>query len=155
MTDDDLAQWQHPDGWVVSTDRARLDLDRVTDWLAEESYWAAGRPREVVERSVRNSLCLGLYDGAGEQVGFARVVTDLATFAWLCDVFIASSARGRGLGSWLVSCALEHPGMTTVYRWMLATRDAHEVYARHGFGPPQDVGRWMVLERQRPARGDL
>jgi GNAT superfamily N-acetyltransferase len=147
VTADDLAEWQRPTGYVVSTDRARLDLDRVSGWLAQESYWAEGRPREVVERSIRHSLCFGLYDAEGAQLGFARVVTDCTTFAWLCDVFIDASARGRGLGSWLVGCALEHPDLAGVRRWMLATRDAHEVYARLGFRPLNGVERWMAIER--------
>ncbi len=145
---DGAVQWRREDGHVVSTDRTRLDVDRVTGWLAEESYWASGRSRELVERCLRHSVCLGAYDRDGTQVGFARVVTDLTTFAWLCDVFVAAPARGRGLGSWLVSCALAHPDCRQVYRWMLATRDAHEFYARQGFAPLADVPRWMVVERR-------
>ncbi len=95
------------DGYTISTDKARLDISAIHEYLSERSYWAEGRPREVVERAIENSLCFGVYEGE-RQAGFARVVTDYATFAWLCDVFILEDYRGRGLGKWLVetiSCA--------------------------------------------------
>jgi GNAT superfamily N-acetyltransferase len=143
------------DGLEISTDPGRLDLELVHRWLSDESYWAAGRSREVVERSAAGSLCLGVYAGTqngGEQVAFARVVTDEATFAWVCDVFVAAQWRGRGVGSWmmreLVTELLERRG---VLRLLLATRDAHSVYAQAGFAPLEGVWRWMELDR-RPAR---
>jgi GNAT superfamily N-acetyltransferase len=144
------------DGLEISTDPARLDLDRITRWLADESYWAAGRDREVVERSIAGSLNLGVYapgaDQEGEQVALARVVTDDATFAWICDVFVDEGWRGRGVGSWLMrECVAELLDRRGVLRLLLATRDAHAVYAQAGFAPLEGVWRWMELDR-RPAR---
>jgi GNAT superfamily N-acetyltransferase len=120
--------------YLISTDPARLDVDAIHDYLANHSYWAQGRPREVVARSIRHSLCLGIYRGA-EQVGFARVVTDYATQANLVDVFVLEPHRGRGLGKWLVETALAHPALETVPRWRLNTSDAHGLYSRYGFKP--------------------
>ncbi len=144
------------DGLEISTDRDRLDLDRIARWLSEESYWAAGRARDVVERSVGGSLNLGVYapgpHGATEQVAFARVVTDDATFAWICDVFVDEAWRGRGVGSWLMrECVTELLERRGILRLLLATRDAHAVYAQAGFAPLEGVWRWMELDR-RPTR---
>lgn len=116
---------------TVTDDRRTLDVDLIHE-LLRTSYWAEGVPREVVSRSLEHSLCLGMYRGS-EQIGFGRAVTDRATFAYLSDVFIVSAWRGRDLGSWLVQCFLEHPDLQGLRRWMLATRDAHGLYARHGF----------------------
>ena len=103
-------------------------------------------PREVVERSIANSICFGVYAPGGEQVGFARVVTDRATFAWLADVYIEAAHRGHGLGKRLVATVLEHPDLQGLRRWMLGTADAHELYRRFGFDELQDVRRFMALE---------
>lgn len=119
------------DEFEVDTDPARLDLDVVHGYL-QRSYWAEGIPRRTVEASVRRSLCFGLYRG-GEQIGFARVISDRATFAWLCDVFVLEEWQGRGLGSWLVECVLAHPELQGLRRLLLATRDAHAVYRKLGF----------------------
>ena len=116
---------------VVDTDPARLDLALVHGFLAA-SYWARGIPFEVVERSIRHSLCFGLYEGAA-QLGFARVITDRATFAYLADVFVVDSHRGRGLGKLLMDAVVAHPELQGLRRWMLATRDAHGLYAQYGF----------------------
>lgn len=121
------------EGYRISTDPAQLDLDVVHGFLAT-SYWAAGIPRDVVARSIEASVPFGLYRG-DEQVGFARVVTDRATFAYLCDVFVVEAHRGRGLGRWLVATVLAHPDLRALRRWMLATWDAHGLYAGHGFTP--------------------
>lgn len=118
--------------YVISCERARLDLDAVHDFLSRESYWARGRDRARVERSIENSLPFGLYKGA-RQIGFARVVTDYATFAWLADVFVVGEERGRGLSKWLVETVLAHPELQGLRRWLLATRDAHTLYRRYGF----------------------
>lgn len=119
------------DALTISTDPARLDLDAICSFMAR-SYWAKDRSRELQQRAIEHSLCFGVYDEA-RQVGFARVVTDYATFAWLADVFIAEEYRGRGLGKWLVEVILSHPDVQTVPRWFLATRDAHGLYRQFGF----------------------
>ena len=118
--------------FVVSTDPARLDVDFVCAALAG-SYWAQSRPRAAVEESIRNSLCFGLYEvSSARQVGFARIVTDGATFSWLCDVIIDKSRRGEGLGKMLVAHVCAHP-VVAATTCLLATRDAHGLYERHGF----------------------
>ena len=127
-----MAEWRQGE-YTINDDRARLDFDVIHDFLSGESYWARGRSRERVERSVEHSLPFGLYRADGRQVGFARVVTDRATFAWLADVFVVAEERGRGLSKWLVECALAHPELQGLRRWILATRDAHELYRRFGF----------------------
>jgi GNAT superfamily N-acetyltransferase len=130
---------------TISDDRARLDLEIVHGFLTT-SYWSPGVARDVVERAVANSLVLGVYrdttDGA-TQVGFARVVTDRATFAYLADVFVLDAERGGGLGHWLVETALSHPELQGLRRWMLATADAHGLYAQHGFTPLDAPERFM------------
>jgi GNAT superfamily N-acetyltransferase len=126
------------DGLVVSTDRARLDVDLVHRVLGA-TYWAAGIPRDVLERSIAGSVTFGLYDGA-EQIGFARVISDLATYAYLSDVFVVEERRGRGLGDWLLESIMLHPQLRGLRRFGLFTRDAASLYERHGFtsgaGPP-------------------
>jgi len=134
--------------YIVSTDRIKLDLPLIFDFLANRSYWGKGRSFQTVERSVQNSLCFGLYEN-GRQIGFARVVTDQVTFAWLCDVFILESHRSRGLGKWLVECVVEHPALKTIRRIMLATKDAHELYRKYGgFSDLEEAECWM--QRVRP-----
>jgi GNAT superfamily N-acetyltransferase len=130
-------------GIVVSDDPARLDMDVIHGFLAA-AYWSQGMPREVIERAVRGSLCFGLYDGE-RQVGFARVVTDRATFAYLADVFVLESHRGRGLSKLLVAEILGHPSLQGLRRWVLATRDAHSLYGQFGFKPLSAPERFMEL----------
>jgi GNAT superfamily N-acetyltransferase len=122
------------DGHLISDDPARLDVAAIHAYLTR-SYWAAGIPLEIIERSVRNSLCLGLYTAAGEQVGLVRVVTDYATYAWLCDVYVLEAHRGRGLSKAMLRAVMSHPRLQTVRRFTLATRDAHSLYAQFGFRP--------------------
>jgi GNAT superfamily N-acetyltransferase len=130
--------------YTLSTEPARLDLARIHGYLSSESYWAAGRPFDVAQRSVEHSLCFGIYHG-DEQVAFARVVTDYATFAWLCDVFVLEAHRGRGLGKWLVESVVAHPDLRGIKQIVLATRDAHELYRRYGgFEPVTTPERLMV-----------
>lgn len=124
-------EWRN-EGYVISTDASRLDLPTIHDFL-KASYWAGGVPFEVVERSVENAMVFGVYCGE-EQVGFARVVTDRATFAYLADVFVIEAYRGHGLGRWLMETVLSHPDLQGLRRWMLATKDAHELYRSFGFG---------------------
>ena len=122
------------DGYTLSADPARLDLDVVHGFLAQ-SYWAQGIPRAIVARALAGSLSFGLYHADG-QVGLARFVTDRATFAYLADVFVLPAHRGRGLATWLVGTALTHPDLQGLRRMLLATRDMHALYAKVGFGQP-------------------
>ena len=139
-------QWQRQN-FIISTDKTRLDLGFIHGYLCNQSYWAQGRSLEIVERSIKNSLCFGLFEG-DQEIGFARVVSDLATFAWLCDVFVARSHRGQGLGKWLVECVVDHPDLQKVKYVMLATRDAHELYRQYGnFERPRALDKWMVRYR--------
>lgn len=117
-------------------------------YLSRDSYWAQGRSRDVVQRSIANSLCFGLYScGPDErQLGFARVVTDRATFAWVCDVFVLPEARGQGMGVWLMGCVMSHPDLRGLRRIFLATRDAHDLYRKFGFTELPEPSRFMVRQ---------
>ena len=137
------------DDYRLSTDPSKLDLDIVFDYLTNDSYWASGRPRDVFDRSIENSLNLGIFIG-NDQIGFARVVTDRATFAWICDVFVLPAHRGRGLASWMIESILEHPDLQGLHSYFLATRDAHSLYARYGFKPLDDPSRFMVIRNPTP-----
>jgi GNAT superfamily N-acetyltransferase len=141
------------DGYLLTTDRARVDVDRVHQWLSQESYWAAGRSRDIVARSIEGSLPYSVFAG-DEQVAFARVVTDGATFAWLCDVFVDGGQRGRGLGAWLVDSIVEDLSARGIARVLLATKDAHEVYRRSGFIGLEGADRFMEIDR-RPTRAAI
>ena len=136
------------DNFLISTDDDRLDLDAIVSFLAR-AYWARGRPRERTERALKNSLVFGMYDGA-RQIGLARVVTDYAIFAYLCDVFIHEDYRGRGLGKWLIETVMNHPDLQGLRRWTLATRDAHGLYSQFGWGPPPNPEGWMEILRPFP-----
>jgi GNAT superfamily N-acetyltransferase len=134
-------------GYEISTDPARLDIDAMHAYLAR-SYWSPGIPRDIVERAARNSLCFGLYERAGgRQVGLTRVVTDHATFAYLCDVYVLEDHRGKGLSKWLMREVMAHPALAGARRAMLGTRDAHGLYARFGFRAPPDDGVLMQVLR--------
>ena len=130
---------------LISTARERLDLDAIHLYLSEKSYWARGRTYEQIARGVENSLPFGLYRG-DEQVGFARVVSDWATFAWLADVYVLPEHRGLGLGKALVETVIEHPAVRGLPRVMLATADAHGLYERFGFAPLEGGERFMAIE---------
>jgi GNAT superfamily N-acetyltransferase len=130
---------------AISTDPTRLDVDAVHGWL-KETYWSPGLPREVLERALSNSMCFGAYEGP-RQVGFARVVTDRATFAWVCDVFVVESHRRRGIADAMLAAMKRHPELQGLRRWSLATRDAHALYRRHGFEPLADPSRAMEIRR--------
>jgi GNAT superfamily N-acetyltransferase len=132
--------------FVISTDRTRLDLDAIHQFLTN-CYWAKGIPREVVARSIEQSLCFGVYDGSGAQVGFARVISDFATIAYVGDVFVLDTHRGRGLGKWLMESITHHPALQNLRRWILTTRDAHGLYAQVGFTPVQSPERFMELHQ--------
>lgn len=128
---------------TITTDPARLDLDVIHGFLAG-SYWAAGIPREVMERAIRHSLCFGALDG-DRQVGFARVVSDRATFAYVCDVFVLPAYQGQGVGKRLLAAITTHPELQGLRRWMLLTRDAHGLYRQFGFDEPRYPGRIMEI----------
>lgn len=129
------------DGYTISTDRARLDRDVIHRFLCQDSYWSRGVPRDLVDRSIDNALCFGLYAPDGALAGFARAVTDAATVAYVGDVFVLEAHRGRGLGVWLMETLLAHPELQGLRRIELGTADAHTLYERFGFRPhpaPQD-----------------
>jgi len=135
--------------FLISTDRGQLDLDVVHEFLTN-CYWAKGIPGDVVARSIEHSLCFGIYHESGgklRQVGFARVVSDFATIAYLGDVFVLEAYRGRGLSKWLMECIMRHPQLQGLRRWILLTRDAHELYAQFGFTPIKAPERYMELHR--------
>ncbi|MGX1758638.1 GNAT family N-acetyltransferase [Streptomyces lydicus] len=133
------------DGYEISIDPERLDIDRIHHWLSTDAFWALGRSRETVEQSVRASVNFGVYETRGAQAAYARVVTDLSTFAWLCDVYVAPEHRGRGLGTWLATAIRDHLAPYQMKRVLLSTLDAHEVYAKAGFVPFPHPQRLMIL----------
>jgi GNAT superfamily N-acetyltransferase len=133
--------------FLISTDPTKIDVVFVHRFLSETSYWAQNIPFDVVKTSIENSLCFGVYDGA-HPIGFARVITDKATFGYLADVFILESYRGQGLSKWLMEIILEHPELQGFRRWVLATADAHGLYEQYGFTPLAKPDRWM--EKHNP-----
>jgi len=135
---------RHRESFTVSDDPARLDLDAVHDYLAHHSYWAQEIPRATLDRAIANSLCFGLYDGS-RQIGLARMITDRATFSYLCDVYVLPEDRGKGLGKWLMECVMEHPDLAGLRRMHLVTRDAHELYRPLGFTELSDPKRHMEI----------
>ena len=138
-----IVEYQHGD-YLISSDPARVDVVAVHRFLSEGSYWAHGRSLDVQRRAIEHSaLLVGAYAGDSGQVAFARMVTDLATWAWLCDVYVLPEHRGAGLGSAVVRTIVEHPDVTDVRWQLLATRDAHELYAKVGYRPLDDPARWM------------
>jgi GNAT superfamily N-acetyltransferase len=143
-------------GFTISTDRARLDRVVIHRFLAG-SYWAAGIPRSVVDESIENALCFGLYeDAGGVEVGFARIVSDFATFAYLADVFVLDSHRGLGLATWLMEVIRGHPDLQGLRRWMLATRDAHGLYRKVGFADlahPEWIMEIVAVDPYRRGQG--
>jgi len=141
MTDERL-----PEGYEISTDADRLDRAVIHRYLSEDSYWARGIPQHVMERSLQNSLCFGLYH-QGAQVGLARVVTDYATFALLADVFVLPAHRGLGLSKRLVERVTTHPDLQGLRRWLLVTADAHGLYTQYGFEPLAAPARFMEIAR--------
>ena len=127
----------------ITTDASRLDLDVIHGFLSR-SYWAAGIPREVMARAIRHSICFGAFDGE-RQVGFARVISDVATFAYVSDVFVVESSRGRGVGKHLMAAIMSHPDLQALRRWTLFTRDAHGLYRQYGFGEARYPDRLMEI----------
>lgn len=141
-----VREWKRKEH-TISTDDALLDIPVIHDFIANQSYWGQGRKVETVKRALDNSLNFGLYEG-NRQIGFARVVTDLATFAWVADVFILEAHRGQGLSKWLMETILEHPELQQFRRWVLATKDAQGLYRQFGFHELKRPERWM--ERPDP-----
>ncbi|MBT2485933.1 MULTISPECIES: GNAT family N-acetyltransferase [unclassified Microbacterium] len=131
-------------GFTFSTDSERIDRARVHRWLSEQTYWAAGRPRELQDAAIDASRNYSVWNAGGDQVAYARVVTDGVTFAWLCDVFVDQSARGNGIGKMLVEGVIADLQPLTVTRILLATADAHGLYAQYGFAPAEDPNRYMI-----------
>lgn len=131
-------------GFTISTDKSLLDVDTIYNYLSRESYWAKNIPQEKVSRSIENSMCFGIYKD-GRQIGFARVITDKATFAYLADVFIIDEFRGLGLSKWLMQTILAHPDLQTLRRWVLATSDAHGLYKQFGFSALAKPEVWMDI----------
>jgi GNAT superfamily N-acetyltransferase len=135
--------------YKISSDPAHLDLEWVHSYLAHDSYWAQGITAQVFLKSVENSICFGLFHD-DSQVGFGRVISDFATFAYLADVFVSKKHRGQGLGKWLVGTILGYPELQGIRRWMLVTRDAHGLYERFGFKPLKNPGYLMERADKRP-----
>ncbi|HTO02328.1 MAG TPA: GNAT family N-acetyltransferase [Opitutus sp.] len=136
-------------GYLITDDRSRLDAEVIHRYLSQESYWAKGVSREIVNRSLENALCIGVYAPSGQQVGLARVITDFATYAYLCDVFILNEHRGKGVGKALIQAVVSHPRLQTIRRMTLGTLDAHGLYAPFGFkaiGQPE-----RHMEKRYPA----
>jgi GNAT superfamily N-acetyltransferase len=137
--------------YVVSSDTRHVDRDLVWRFLHDDSYWATGVPRDVLERAIDGSICFSAFSGdpdsGAPQVAFARVVTDRATFAWLCDVFVIDAHRGKGVSRQLLDAVMAHPELQGLRNMLLATRDAHGLYARYGFVPLAEPARWMAIRR--------
>ena len=138
-------EWQK-ENFVISTDKSKLDIPFIHRFLSEESYWRLDIPIDIVEQSIAHSLCLGVYDGE-KQIGFARIITDEATFGYLADVFIDGMYRGRGLSKWLMEVIMELPFISLLRRFMLATKDAHGLYKQFGFTPITFPERFMQVHR--------
>ena len=133
--------------FTITDDKGRLDFDLIQRFLSEEAYWAKSRTADQTRTAIENSICFGIYKGQ-DQIGFARVVSDLATFAYLGDVFVLPDYRGHGLSKWLMECILAHPDLQGLRRWVLATLDAHGLYSQFGFTALKFPDRWM--ERAAP-----
>lgn len=121
------------DNFYISTDKSLLDINLIYHYLSLESYWATGRSKETIEKSIQHSLCFGIYDNTNKQLGFARVVSDYAVFAWLMDVFVLDDYQGKGLGKQLINAIVNHQDLQGLKRWGLGTRDAHQLYEKFGF----------------------
>src|ERR1051326_7506531 len=134
------------DGYVISTDKKKLDIGAIHAYLTR-SYWSPGIPKAIVEKAIAGSLCFGLFGEKGEQVGFARMITDAATFAYLADVYVLEGHRGKGLAKWMIETILAHPSLQGLRRILLATRDAHDLYARFGFQPLSTPESFMSIHR--------
>lgn len=140
-----MSEWKKDD-FSISTDKSRLQREEIQRFLSQDSYWARDRTYDQTLRAIENSICFGLYF-EGRQIGFARVVSDQATFAYLGDVYVLEEFRGRGLSKWLMETIISHPDLLGLRRWLLATQDAHGLYKQYGFTSLKVPERWM----ERPA----
>jgi GNAT superfamily N-acetyltransferase len=138
---------EEKDGFLISTDKLRLDIYLIHDYLSNRSYWAKGVPYDTVVRAAENSVCFGVYKDE-TQVGYARVVTDKATIGYIGDVFILEEYRGGGLSKWLMECILKHPVLQGFRRWILLTKDAHGLYKQYGFNEPEEPATYMELRKK-------
>lgn len=137
------------DQYLISTDKSLLQIDRIHKFLSTEAYWCLDIPKKIVEASISSSLCFGLYDTKAsiqEQIGYARIISDGATFAWLCDVYVENNYRGNGLSKWLMECVFSHPDLQNLRRICLATKDAHELYKKFGFKVTETPQNWMEIK---------
>jgi GNAT superfamily N-acetyltransferase len=138
--------------FLISTDKSKLDIQLIHNYLSKESYWAKNIPLEIVQKGIQGSVCFGIYHQQ-KQIGFARVISDGAVFAWLADVFVLEEFRGKGLSKWMMKFILNHPGLQGLRRWMLGTKDAHGLYAQFGFkalnNPERIMG--LILLSEYPA----
>lgn len=137
------------DNYLISTDKSKLNIDTIYNYIAFESYWAQGIPRDIVERSIANSICFGIYKDH-EQIGFARVVSDKATFAYLADVFVLPEHRGKGLSKWLMETIHAHPELQNLRRWWLGTKDAHGLYEQFGWTRINDDVAKRFMQKHNP-----
>jgi GNAT superfamily N-acetyltransferase len=137
------------EGFEISTDKSRLDIETIHDYLSRESYWAKNIPLELVQKSMEGSICFGIYHN-NRQVGYARMITDAATFGYLADVFIIEAYRGKGLSKWLMETIINYPAFQPLRRWMLATRDAHGLYKQFGFTELDKPERIMQRVKENP-----
>jgi GNAT superfamily N-acetyltransferase len=139
-------EWQN-NNFSISTDKNKLQIERIHRFLSREAYWSMDIPVSVIEKGIANSICYGVYDNkTGQQIGFARIVTDTATFAWFSDVYIEKEFRGQGLSVWLVECMMENPDIQNLRRVCLATRDAHKLYEKFGFELTKTPTYWMEIK---------
>jgi GNAT superfamily N-acetyltransferase len=136
------------DGLEISTEKLKLQIEPIHRFLSQEAYWSLGVPLEVVKRAISGSLCFGVYDkhAHGQQVGFARVVSDQATFAWICDVYVEKEYRGRGVSKWLMENLMSHSELKGLRRICLATKDAHALYEKFGFIVTQTPDNWLEIK---------
>jgi len=137
-------EYYHKNGYQISTDKSLINFETVHKYLGEDSYWCKQIPKETLQRAIENSMCFGIYHN-GEQAGFARVISDNATFAYICDVFVLPKFRGIGLSKWLIQSILSHPDLQGLRRWSLATLDAHGLYKQMGFTELSKPDRWMEI----------
>jgi GNAT superfamily N-acetyltransferase len=131
--------------YIISTDKSKINIELVHDYLCHHSYWAEGISLEIVKRSIEHSLCFGIYSNYSQQVGFARVISDFATYAYLADLFVIPVERGNGLSKWLIQFILAHPQLQGLRKFALATQDAHGLYRQFGFTPYPNPDRIMVI----------